>query len=244
MPSSARAGTSHVRAQPLDVLGGVDVVVGRITRCEGVGAAVVAVTAISDEVGHPVIARLELRLVAHFLRSKISRQSNDAGQAEPRRSTATIGRPSSTSPPARDNHFGNATDDGRSEPRGEHQRAGVGWGGHRAGANYPDGQGADGVVDRIEVDVVAGALHRDPGWCRVPRPGEHPRRAVAPGQVVLRGGDRRWPIRRRRGGVPAAAALGVGGVPGIGGQTRRAAGQQRADREECGKGATRTCCPE
>ncbi len=178
-------------AQPFDVLGGVPVVVGRGAGRDGVGAGGGGGLRDGVEVGDGVVAGLELGLVDHFLPVRqvaaVQRGRHPGAAAVDRHDRmrlehvgACAGQPHRQLGRRRQIRTG-----------GHHQWPGVLRGLRRAGPHHADADGSVGAVDRIEVGVIAGAVQRDAGQRRHGGVTEYPRRAVPPGQVVLRRCDRR-----------------------------------------------------
>ncbi len=226
-------------AQPLDVLGGVGVVVGRVAGRDGVGAAGGGRLGDRAEVGDRVVTGLELRLVEHLLTVEQvaavdrARHSHAAPvDCHDRMALEHVG--AGTRQPDRQLNRCRQI-----RARCHHQRTGVLGGLHRTGAHHADAHRSRCAADRVEIGVVGGAVQRHAGQRLDSGVAEDLRRAVVPRQIVLRRLDRRRTVGLLVvGGLPLRMRPGVGGVTRIGGQKGRASGQQSRDND--GRGAQGT----
>ena len=176
-------------AQPLDVRGGVRVVVGRLARRDGVGAVRGGGVRDVGQVGHRIVAGLELRLIAHRLavgRVAAVDRARHAHAAAVDGDDGVSAQHVGARPRQPDRQLGR-----RRQVRagGEDQRPGVVRGLVGAGADHADAQGPGSAVG-VEVGVVVRAVQLDARRRRNPGVGEQLRRAVVPGQVVLGCRDR------------------------------------------------------
>jgi hypothetical protein len=144
----------------------VGVVVRRIAGGDGVGAVGGGGHGDGAELGHRVVAGLELGLVEHLGALERIAAVTALDRPMPRRSTATTGWLLSMSVPERVSHTGSCSELGV-RAGGEHHRAGVGGVCSRSGAHRTHGDLAAGAVDRVQVGVVGGAVQGDAG--RSPR---------------------------------------------------------------------------